>query len=316
MELTSFRKEHIPQAAALFAHDLKKLRRAIPAVPDTLERPGTVEAMLEDMLVRCPGVVALGDGKLAGYLLWYIIDHFRGSDRRGAYIPEWGHAAAAGSNPFVYRIMYRAASAQWATAGCQVHALTLFASDRSAEEVWYWSGFGLAVIDAVRVMQPLGVRYPQGYTFRKASSQDASAFVALDAAHRRHYSQPPVFMPPQNPSSPSDFEAFIQKPKHSVWLAVCGDEPVGFIQFEETDFGSANVMHSETSIYITGTYFRPEQRGLGAAAALLDAAIQDYARQGFQRCVVDFESFNPEAAAFWMKYFEPVCRSLMRIPET
>jgi len=61
---------------------------------------------------------------------------------------------------------------------------------------------------------------------------------------------------------------------------------------------------------------RPEYRGRGAAPALLDAALRDYAARGFERCAVDFESFNPEAASFWVNYFKPVCYSLMRVPET
>jgi hypothetical protein len=32
-------------------------------------------------------------------------------------------------------------------------------------------------------------------------------------------------------------------------------------------------------------------------------------------CAVNFESFNPEAATFWMRYFEPVGLSVMRVPE-
>jgi hypothetical protein len=51
------------------------------------------------------------------------------------------------------------------------------------------------------------------------------------------------------------------------------------------------------------------------AVALLDAALRDYQAHGLTFCAVNFESFNPEAAAFWMKYFEPVCLSVVRVPE-
>jgi len=30
---------------------------------------------------------------------------------------------------------------------------------------------------------------------------------------------------------------------------------------------------------------------------------------------LDFESFNPQARSFWLRYFQPVAYSLMRIPE-
>jgi hypothetical protein len=43
--------------------------------------------------------------------------------------------------------------------------------------------------------------------------------------------------------------------------------------------------------------------------------LRVYAAQGYTACSVDFESLNPEAAVFWMRYFEPVCYSVLRFPE-
>ena len=80
--------------------------------------------------------------------------------------------------------------------------------------------------------------------------------------------------------------------------------------------GAADIVSAETTIAITGAYTDPTYRGRGAGKALLDAALRNYAGRGYTGCSVDFESFNPEAAAFWMKYFTPVCLSVMRVPET
>jgi GNAT superfamily N-acetyltransferase len=73
---------------------------------------------------------------------------------------------------------------------------------------------------------------------------------------------------------------------------------------------------SVATLSITGAYVRPAYRGRKVGAALLDAASRDYASRGFTCCAVNFESFNPEAASFWMRYFEPVCLSVLRVPET
>jgi len=78
---------------------------------------------------------------------------------------------------------------------------------------------------------------------------------------------------------------------------------------------AATALGPSQTIAITGAFVRAEQRGRGLAAALLRAALEDHRARGFHRCAVDFESFNPEAAAFWPRYFQPVCYSLMRIPE-
>ena len=53
----------------------------------------------------------------------------------------------------------------------------------------------------------------------------------------------------------------------------------------------------------------------GAENTTLNPTLTDCAALGFERCAVDFESFNPGTARFWMKYFDPVAYSLMRRPE-
>jgi GNAT superfamily N-acetyltransferase len=315
METVPFRKEYLPEAAAIFTQNFKGLRQRVTILPDGLEDVPHVAGMLDSLFNACPGVAALEQGKLAGYMGWFLVDHFRETDRKGAYCPEWAHAAMEESKPAIYRAMYRAASAQWAAAGCQVHAITLLAHDQAALQVWFWNGFGLTVVDAVRPLDPLGITSPTGFSVRKASAADAEILSRLDAEHCQHYTQPPVFMVAQESSDAAAFAQFLGAPHNSVWLAVQGSDPMGFIRFQAHSFGAADTVNADTTIAITGAYTRPAYRGRGAAAALLDAALRDYAGQGFARCSVDFESFNPEAASFWMKYFTPVCLSVIRVPE-
>jgi hypothetical protein len=48
---------------------------------------------------------------------------------------------------------------------------------------------------------------------------------------------------------------------------------------------------------------------------MLDAALRHHAGLGKTCCAVDFEAFNPDATAFWLRHFQVVCLSLMRMPE-
>jgi ribosomal protein S18 acetylase RimI-like enzyme len=197
-----------------------------------------------------------------------------------------------------------------------VHALPLLASARAALEPWFWSGFGLLVVDALRPLPaPLGKRPPQGLTVRRAEVQDAALVQQIDAEHWEHYTRAPVFMTPHTPQSLQSYEEFLGGESNSVWLAFHGSELAGFMRFEGKSRGAADVVSDEKTAAITGAYLRPAQRGRGAAPALLEAALQHLAARGYQRCAVDFESLNPEAAAFWPKYFHAVCYSVMRIPE-
>lgn len=315
MQVNSFGEEYLPAAAALFSRNFDRMRLSVPEVPSLMEKPVLVKSYLEQLLDSSPGLVALEGDQLVGYLGWFIVDNFRGTDRRAAYCPEWGHAAVAGMQAPVYRALYRQAAAQWASESCRVHAITLLAGDPATEKVWFWNGFGLMVVDAVRTVQPISFPVPKDFSIRKATREDAEALSELDTQHWRHYAASPIFMVPQGPDDAAAFASFIDQPGNSVWLATAEGKSAGFMRFESDSDGASAVLQSKDTIAINGAYVRPEYRGRRMASALLDAALQDYADIGFERCSVDFESFNPEAAGFWMKYFKPVCLSVVRVPE-
>jgi ribosomal protein S18 acetylase RimI-like enzyme len=319
MDITAFRPEYIDDAAALFVANFRKLRQAIPVLPPDMEDPQRSAALLENMLAHCPGVAALERGKLIGYLGWWIIDEFRGTPRRAAFVPEWAHGTVHlgmdESRPGIYRALYRAAATHWVEAGCQAHAVSLLASDKVAERTWFWSGFGLTVIDAVRPMQPLNAATPAGLVIRKATLDDVGLLAAIEAEHWEHYAQPPTLMVPQAPDGVEEFSALLNTPQNSAWLALDAGQPAAYMRFEAGSHGAAQIVQAENTFAITGAFTRPAYRGQGVAPALLDSALKDYAARGYDCCAVDFESLNPEAAAFWMKYFQPVCLSVIRVPE-
>jgi GNAT superfamily N-acetyltransferase len=314
MEIVPFQASHRPEAAALFAGNFRRLRAQVAALPDGMEDAAQVAIRLEALTDR--SWAAVERGKLVGYLGAFVIDHFRDTERRGAFCPEWGHAAQETAKPAIYRALYRAAAARWAGQGCSVHAISLLAHDSAAREVWFWQGFGLAVVDAIRPITPLENAAPDGLTIRQAAPDDAAQLAVLDTVNRQHYVESPIFMAPREPCDTPGFRTLISGPVNSVWLALDGGDPVGFMQFERRTHGAADIVSADTTIAITAAYIDPAHRGRGAGKALLDAALREYAGRGFTRCAVDFESFNPEAAVFWMKYFTPVCLSVMRVPET
>lgn len=312
MEIKNYHPDYLPEMEVLFSENFHKLRQNVPSLPDALEKPERLSAMLNDFFTTCPGVVALDGGRVVGYIAAYLVDAFRGTEHKGAYVPEWGHSAA---DARIYTTLYRAASAQWSAAGCGVHAISLLAHDHTAQEVWFRNGFGLTGIDAIRPMQPLESIPTQGITVRKASLADVERLLPLEAEHAHHYQQPPIFMAAYEAQDAAAFTEFITAPQNSIWIAFDGAELVGFMRFRANSFGAAEIVNAPDKIAITGAYVRPVSRGRGAAAAMLDAALRDYAAQGFARCSVDFESFNPEAFAFWQKYFQIVCLSVVRVPE-
>lgn len=313
IDIAPLDSDHLEEATALFVAGFRRLRAEVPALPNELENPLRVAHELARMAGR--SLVALDHGECVGYLAWWVIDRFRGSDRRGAYAPEWGHAALPGRGATVYRALYRAASEQWTAAACGVHAITVLASDVEAREAWFWNGFGLAVVDAVREARPLPATAGTQLTVRPAVAEDAEVLAALDAEHVRHYTAPPVFMAPPSVDDAAWFAGFLERPKNGIWMAFDGAAPAGFMRFSGYDFDAVAVLQCETAAFCNGAYLRSAYRGQRAGVALLQAALRHYASLGFTGVYTTFESFNPEAAGFWPRYFQPACLSLMRVPE-
>ena len=71
-------------------------------------------------------------------------------------------------------------------------------------------------------------------------------------------------------------------------------------------FGSNGYRH------IRGAYCLPEHRGKGLYQNLLNYTISKLKSEGYTRLGVNFESFNPTARGFWLKYFAPYTSSVVR----
>lgn len=314
MKIVPLTPDLFTRAAELFVQNFHQLRLDVPVLPDTLENPAEVAGLLKRLPAGAPGFAAFDHDEMAGYLGAFVFPDMRGTGRMGAFAPEWAHAAT-GNRAAVYRALYRAAAQQWTAAGVRMHGVALLASDQAACQAWFWNGFGLTVVDAIRPIDATGAVVPQGWELRAAAPEDAGLLAEIEIEHSRHYRQAPVFMAPNDPDNEEAFRNFLAEAPNSAWLALRDGEVGGYLRFQSRSEGAAEIVVSPQTIAITGAFVRPQLRGLGLASALLDAALRGYEGRGFTRCSVDFESFNPEAAAFWPRYFRPVVLSALRVPE-
>ncbi|HSG86402.1 MAG TPA: GNAT family N-acetyltransferase [Candidatus Limnocylindrales bacterium] len=310
MQIEPLGLEHVQDAARLVVASFDRLRSRIDGLSSQLSDVDGVA----DRLAGMSGVAAVDAGHLRGFLAsWYPIAGFRETGRSGAYSPEWAHGIDEGEDEAVWHALYRAASTAWTAERCELHAITVLTDDPGLS-FWTWNGFGMTVVDAVRPTEPLGAPTPDGYRVRSAAAADAPALAALDLEHRRHYVEPPVLMPLRPADDAAAWARFLGEPRGSAWLAEDDEGPFGFIRFDRV-FGGADMLETADGSFISGAYVRPAQRRRGAASAILEAALRDQARAGLRTCAVDFETFNPEATAFWLRHFTPVCYSLVRVPE-
>lgn len=315
LEVVPYRPDYLAAAAMLFVDALRRLRRRVPALPHDLTERAQAEALLRGFLHEDRALVAVEGPAVVGYLGWWVVDRFRDTARKGAYSPEFGHAAARRGAVEVELALYRAATRRWAEAGCEVHALTCLAGQPALERALFENGFGMFVEDALRPLTPLPTRAPPGVAVRRAVAADADRLAELDVEHRRHYTAPPVFMAPHRPDTTAEIAAFLAAEPDTIWLAEADGEPQAFLRLEPVSDGAVRISLAPTTISITGAFTRPAWRGRGVAAALLAQAVGHYACRGFQRMAVDYETFNPGAAAFWRRFFGPVAVSVVRVPE-
>ena len=72
------------------------------------------------------------------------------------------------------------------------------------------------------------------------------------------------------------------------------------------------IIYDEKTTSIYAAFTQEKIRGAGIATALLNHALQWARASGYERCAVSFEPMNLLGTRFWLKYFKPVCFSVVR----
>ena len=305
LEIVSLREKYLEDAAALVCLRLKALRERLPLLSPRYEQVGTIHAMLRDLSRETAGVVAMRNGRLIGFLTGIDLPAFLG--KRSVYSPEWANGAVLGESRRIYEEMYSSLSAEWTADGCYSHIVSLLVNDREGIEAWNWLGFGLAVVDGVRELKMV-----EGLTsdvkVRQAGVKDIDEVVALRRALERHLASAPTFWLHES----QDCEEWLGKPGNVLWLAYESGEAVGCMGLENRSEDGCKILQDEGTVSIENAFTREGARGRGVATALLNQALEWACGEGYKRCVTDFEAMNILAARFWMRWFEPVCYSLMR----
>ena len=194
IQIVPLGSEHLEQAAALVAARYRAQRQVLPFLPDRFEDPAAILPRLREHVGNVPSVAALREGRLAGFVLTFLVNNRGG---RLAVVPDFGHAALAEDRCAVYRQMYAAIADQWLANGCFWHAISLYPHERAAIDAWFSVGFGLAVIDA---LQPLDrawnpAQLPDGIRFRRGGRADIDVVTPLELGLDRHLSASPAYLP-------------------------------------------------------------------------------------------------------------------------
>ena len=309
LEVVPLGEEHLKDAAALASNRYKGLRDQVPLLPPRYAESSTLLPLLQDIVEAGPGVAAIRQGRLIGFLTGWLIPSFRG--KRSVFSPEWANAADLENSRRIYEEMYAYLSASWVADGYFTHLISILVNDHDGIDGWYWLGFGMIAADAVRGLQPA-----QGgdadIDVQRARLQDLEQMMMLNEASVQHLAAPPTFLADTEKRDRSYYEEWLQDPDQAVWMAYQGTEAVAYMRLGSANEDASTIIYDEKTTSIVGAFTKDKVRGRGIATALLNRSLEWAHAAGYERCAVDFEPMNPLATRFWLRHFEPVCYTLIR----
>lgn len=307
MEIVDFKSEHIATANLLALRAYEEERKAVPFLPMIEAVPDLIPFADNGL-----GVVAFDGGKMVGYLCCYppFDNAFGTTIAKGIFSPMGANATTKENCAKIYAAMYRAAAAKWVKAGASSHGICLYAHNEEVQRQFYRYGFGLRCMDAIRDMEVIeDAASTCPYDIRMVNKSENALLRELRRMLTAHLGQSPCFMH----SSQERTEAILTMVEdRSTYVFACFKDgsPVAFLEVGDDGETFASETHGVKNI--CGAFCLPEYRGNGIVQCLINIAISTMKSEGYTRLGVDFESINPNAYSFWLKYFTPYTHGVVR----
>ena len=309
LKAISLREEHLEDAALLVSNRYQRLLQEVPHLPHSYAEVTKLLPLLQEIFKTSGvGVALIRGNRLVGFLTGWQMPSFRG--QRSTYSPEWANAADLEDSARIYEEMYSHIAATWIEDKYVAHYISLFPNDVNALRAWHWMGFGMVSVDALRgvdSMQDSSVNVH----IRHAELQDIQQVMELHEALWQYEKGNPIFL--LTPKRDRGYyEEWLQNPNKVVWLAYRNDEPVAVMRLGPADDDVCTIIVDAKTTSIYAAFAKEEIRRNGIATALLDHALKYAQASGYKRCAVSFEPMNLLGTRFWLKYFKPVCFSVVR----
>ena len=304
-EIKCFNKHHIETAKELAFMNYDSERAVAAALPQVNALPD-IGCFADNGL----GVTLFDNGEMLGFLCCHEPwDNAFDSAARGTFTPIHAHGAVFENREMIYKRLYQAAAEKWVNAGITYHAVALYAHDSRGKNAFFTNGFGLRCVDAVRWLENFENQPFSGVNYTEIAKKDEILIRKMRMLHVEHLGNSPCFMR----SNPDETKSWLERAEtrdSRVFTAMLKDEPIAYIEI--TSGGETFVSEVRDMMNICGAFCMAEYRGTGVTQGLLNHIIATLKAEGFVRLGVDFESFNPTANGFWMKYFTAYTNSVVR----
>ena len=300
---------HIEAAARLALAEYFEERSAVPILPagDYIDLFCT---MTSEMIEHNLGVAALEAKELVGFFTCYKPWNNHFGTTMGTFSPIHAHGAIKSNRKQIYSQLYQQAALKWVKAGILSHAVALYTHDTEALDSFYWNGFGLRCVDAIRSVAPVACDEFPEYTFGELPREEISQIVSLQSLLIEHLQSAPMFMPFFVSQDVNDISQENEGRQSRHFVVRDRDKTIAFIEIMAA--GENFACDHPQMVNICGAYMLPEYRQTGIFTKLLAVLIEKIRGEGYTLCGVDFESFNPTARGFWLKHFNAYTYSVVR----
>ncbi len=319
-----FAPADLPAIARLLAERQQRDLDAGPAgFNPNLTDPAVCERVLrESYLPELVEIaVAEADGQVIGWLGGQRMDvaptnfdaHY--VEPHSISMPSLGHAISGDADPVaVFRALYAHLAETWVRAGYFSHYIFVIPSDAAVNEAWHALGFGRRMTAAVRDVSPVTFDGPRP-DIHAGTSEELETVFRFGCDISVHESLSPMFTPYDRITDASMREhirAVMAEPTTVPWIAYQDGEAVGMQLFCSPGYTPFHISHPG-SVYLYEGVVNEAARGNGTGTALLAHAMEWAKNEGYERCVLHFNSGNWSGAPFWTGHgFVPIEHQLVR----
>lgn len=311
IKIIQFQEKHIEDTAKLFITKYLAQRKKHRELPEKYADIDVIMSMHKKMVSNNPAVVALSNQRVVGYMSGYQnIQAYKGSSS-GVYIPEWAHSSIEDEQKEkIYQKLYRHLAQSWIADRCYTHCLTYFADDLLLPKFLYSFGFGMLVIEGLRPIKELKVDQLSDITLREICIEDLPELKNLSKKLNIHLNSSPIFL--NSLQSKDDLTAKFFAKGIKAFVAENDGQIISCIRAMIDQGPGCTIVQDVGTLGVNFGYTDPNFRGTGVATHLLNELLKWGLANEMKCCVVDFESQNIEGANFWLRYFKPICYSVIR----
>jgi len=312
LKIIDFTENHIEQALIIAKNNYEKERKSVPILPEFVEFPDFTTFVKNEL-----GVSAFDENKMVGYLCCYgpFEKAFGATNTIGVWSPIHGNGIIDCEYKNVFQRLYQEAAKKWVNLKATSHAITFYKHNNFIQNQLYRYGFGLRCIDAIREMKEIDdINYDCKYNISELEHNEFHLIFPFGLLLDDHLSKSPMFMRYAQDEieygHEYKFEQWQIREKYRYFAAKIGENIIAYIRIY--DEGENFIGDVKNMKHINGAYCLPEYRGQGIIQNILNFLIKKLKENNNNLLGVDFESFNPTASNFWLKYFNEYTHSVVR----